>query len=55
MAGFKDHTDIFPDNILKLAVESLMADEQQQYEDYMRHVKERPTSHLFYLCFKYPT
>jgi hypothetical protein len=41
MAGFKDHTDIFPDNILKLAVESLMADEQQQYEDYMRHVKEK--------------
>jgi hypothetical protein len=41
MAGSKDHTDISPDNILKLAVESLMADEQQQYEDYMRRGKEK--------------
>jgi hypothetical protein len=36
MAGSKDHTDISPDNILKPDVESLTADEQQQYEDYMR-------------------
>jgi hypothetical protein len=41
MAGSKDHTDISPDNILKPAVESLTADEQQQYEDYMRQAKEK--------------
>jgi DNA-binding transcriptional regulator YbjK len=41
MVGSKDHTDISPDNILKLAVESLTADEQQQYEDYMRQAKEK--------------
>jgi hypothetical protein len=41
MAGYKDHTDISPDNILKPAVESLTTDEQQQYEDYMRQVKEK--------------
>jgi hypothetical protein len=41
MAGPKDHTDISPDNILQLAVESLTADEQQQYEDYMRQAKEK--------------
>jgi hypothetical protein len=41
MAGSKDHTDISPDNILKPAVESLTADEQQQYEGYMRQAKEK--------------
>ena len=41
MAGSKDHTDISPDNILKPAVESLTADEQQQYEDYMRQAREK--------------
>jgi hypothetical protein len=41
MVGSKDRTDISPDNILKPAVESLMADEQQQYEDYMRQAKEK--------------
>jgi hypothetical protein len=41
MAGSKDHTDISPDNILKPAVESLTADEQQQYEDYMRQANEK--------------
>jgi hypothetical protein len=41
MAGSKDHTDISSDNILKPGVESLTADEQQQYEDYMRHEKEK--------------
>jgi hypothetical protein len=45
MAGSKDHTDISPDNILKPAVESLTADEQQQYEDYMRPAKEKFLSH----------
>jgi hypothetical protein len=33
MVGSKDHTNISPDNILKLVVESLTADDQQQYED----------------------
>jgi hypothetical protein len=41
MVGSKDHTDIFPDNILKPIVESLAADEQQQYEDYVRQAKEK--------------
>jgi hypothetical protein len=41
MVGSKDHTYISSDNILKPAVESLMADEQQQYEDYMRQAKEK--------------
>jgi hypothetical protein len=40
MVGSKDHTDISPDNILKSVIESLTADEQQQYEDYMRQAKE---------------
>jgi hypothetical protein len=41
MASSKDHTDISPDNILKPAVESLTADEQQHYEDYLRQAKEK--------------
>jgi hypothetical protein len=41
MAGFKYHTDICPENILKTAVENLTADEQQQFEDYMRQAKEK--------------
>jgi hypothetical protein len=41
MVGSKDHTDISPDNILKPTVESLTADEQQQYEDYMRQAKDK--------------
>jgi hypothetical protein len=41
MAGSKDYTDIFSDNILKPVVESLTADEQQQYEDYMCQAKEK--------------
>jgi hypothetical protein len=41
MAGSKDHTDISLDNALKPAVESLMPDKKQQYEDYMRQAKEK--------------
>jgi hypothetical protein len=41
MAGSKDHTDISPDNILKMAVENLTAGEQQQYEGYMHQAKEK--------------
>jgi hypothetical protein len=41
MVGSKDRTNISPDNILKPAVESLTADEQHQYEDYMRQAKEK--------------
>jgi hypothetical protein len=41
MAGSKDHTDISPNNILKLTVESLTTDGQQQYEDYMCQAKEK--------------
>jgi hypothetical protein len=41
MTGSKDHTNISPDNILKPAVESLMTDEQHQYEDYMCQAKEK--------------
>jgi hypothetical protein len=41
MAGSKDHTDISPYNILKTVVENLTADEQQQYEAYMRQAKEK--------------
>ena len=41
MAGSKDHTDISPYNILKTVVENLTADEQQQYEDYMRQAREK--------------
>jgi hypothetical protein len=29
MVGFKDHTGTFPGNIIRSAVESLSADEQQ--------------------------
>jgi hypothetical protein len=41
MVGSKDHTDISPDNILKSAVESLTAEGQQHYEDYMRQANEK--------------
>jgi hypothetical protein len=41
MVGSKDNTDISPDNILRPAVESLSADEQQQYEDFMCQANER--------------
>jgi hypothetical protein len=41
MVGSKDHTDISLDNILKPTVESLTADKQQQYEDYMCQAKEK--------------
>jgi hypothetical protein len=41
MFSSKDHTDISPNNILKPVVESLTADEQQQYEDNMRQMKEK--------------
>jgi hypothetical protein len=41
MAGSKDHTDISPNDILKPAVESLTADEQHQYKDYMRQAKKK--------------
>jgi hypothetical protein len=41
MNGSKYHTDISLDNIIKPVVESLMADEQQQYENYMRQAKEK--------------
>jgi hypothetical protein len=41
MVDSKDHTDISLDNIRKPAIESLSADEQQQYEDYMRQAKEK--------------
>jgi hypothetical protein len=41
MASSKDHTGISADNILRPAVESLLIDEQDQYEDFMRQEKER--------------
>jgi hypothetical protein len=41
MVGSKDHTDISPNNIMKLVVGSLTDDEQQQYKVYMRQVKEK--------------
>jgi hypothetical protein len=41
MAGSKDHTNISLDNILKMVVENLAADEQQQYEDYICQAKEK--------------
>jgi hypothetical protein len=40
MASSKDHTDISPDNILRPAIESLLADEQQLYEDLMSQMRE---------------
>jgi hypothetical protein len=40
MVDSKDHTGISPDNILRLAVESLSTDEQERYEDYMCQVKK---------------
>jgi hypothetical protein len=41
MVGSKDHTDIFPNNILEPVVESLKAEGQQHYEDYMCQAKEK--------------
>jgi hypothetical protein len=50
MAGSKDHTDISPDNILKMTVENLMTDEQQQFEDYMRQAKDKFLSQYMVDC-----
>jgi hypothetical protein len=41
MVGSKDHTDIFPNNILEPVVESLKVEGQQHYEDYMCQAKEK--------------
>jgi hypothetical protein len=41
MVGSKNHNDISPNNILKPAIESLTAEGQQQYEDYLRQAKEK--------------
>jgi hypothetical protein len=46
MAGSKDHTDIYIDNIVRSVVESLLADEQRWYENYMRQAKENFLSQL---------
>jgi hypothetical protein len=40
MVSFKDHTEISLNNILRLAIESMSANEQQQYEDFMSQMKE---------------
>ena len=40
MAGYKDHTVISLDNILRLDVQSLSVDERQRCKDYMSQVKE---------------
>jgi DNA replication initiation complex subunit (GINS family) len=40
MVGSKDHTDICPDNILRPAIGSLVAHEQQLYEDLMNQMRE---------------
>jgi hypothetical protein len=50
MADSKDHTDISLENILRPAVESLSADEQQRYDDYMRHAKENFLSQFIVDC-----
>jgi hypothetical protein len=41
MVGSKNHNDISPNKILKPAIESLTAEGQQQYEDYLRQAKEK--------------
>jgi hypothetical protein len=41
MAGSKDHANISKDNIVKPVIKSLMENEQQQYEDYMRQAKDK--------------
>ena len=41
MVGLKYHTDISPDNILNLVVESMTVNEQQQYKYYMHQAKEK--------------
>jgi hypothetical protein len=41
MVSSKDHTNISSDNILKPVVESLTAEGQQHYEDYMCQAKEK--------------
>jgi hypothetical protein len=40
MVDSKDHTNIYPDNIMKSVVESLSTDEQQQCKDYICQAKE---------------
>jgi hypothetical protein len=40
MPGSKDHTYISQDNILRSAIKSLSADEQQLYEDLMSQMRE---------------
>jgi hypothetical protein len=40
MVDSKDHTNIYPDNIMKSVVESLSTNEQQQCKDYICQAKE---------------
>jgi hypothetical protein len=40
MAGSKDHTDVYATNIIKSALEALSVDDQQRFDDRMRHEEE---------------
>lgn len=49
-----DHTEVSPSNIVKLTLESLLAEDQQQFEDYIEQrqaqkheeVKEKYLAHI---------
>jgi hypothetical protein len=40
MVGSKDHTDVSLSNIMKPTLESLSAEDQQRFEEYVRRKKE---------------
>jgi hypothetical protein len=40
MVGSKDHTNVSQDNSVRLTMESLSVDEQQEFEDLMNQARE---------------
>lgn len=47
MAGSKDHSDVSPNNIIVPTMETLSAEEQQEFEEYMEQlIKEAKPKYL---------
>lgn len=42
MANSKDHFVVSPSNIIEPTMETLLADEQQEFEEYTEHLTKEP-------------
>ena len=54
MASSKDHTKVSLSNIMKLTLESMSTEDQQQFEDYIkqRQAQEREEAKKYMVHFK---